>query len=87
MRYALFNWRQYVEHAEFMQRLDPFVKSLHLHDHLLSSGLDTWTESRDLFTALCRDALSAERACLAFEGAMPADRPDSGWTISGRPRS
>ena len=70
--YALFNWRQYVEHAEFMQRLDPFVKSLHLHDHLLSSGTDTWTESHDLFTALCRDALGAERACLAFEGAVPA---------------
>jgi signal transduction histidine kinase len=68
--YALFNWRQYVEHAEFMQRLDPFVKSLHLHDHLLSSGADSWTESRDLFVALCRDALGAERACLMFEGAM-----------------
>jgi len=73
--YALFNWRQYVEHAEFMQRLDPFVKSLHLHDHLLSSGADSWTESRDLFTALCRDALGAERACLVFEGAMPATGP------------
>ena len=81
--YALFNWRQYVEHAEFMQRLDPFVKSLHLHDHLLSSGMDTWTESRDLFTALCREALGAERACLAFEGAMPAtgsQRLDYQWT-------
>jgi signal transduction histidine kinase len=73
--YAMFNWRQYVEHAEFMQRLDPFVKSLHLHDHLLSSGADSWTESRDLFTALCRDALGAERACLVFEGAMPATGP------------
>ncbi len=73
--YALFNWRQYVEHAEFMQRLDPFVKSLHLHDHLLSSGADSWTESHDLFTALCRDALGAERACLMFEGAMPATGP------------
>ncbi|MBI5565074.1 MAG: hypothetical protein HY870_09270 [Chloroflexi bacterium] len=81
--YALFNWRQYVEHAEFMQRLDPFVKSLHLHDHLLSSGTDTWTESRDLFTALCREALGAERACLAFEGAMPAtgsQRLDYQWS-------
>jgi signal transduction histidine kinase len=73
--YALFNWRQYVEHAEFMQRLDPFVKSLHLHDHLLSSGADSWTESHDLFTALCRDALGAERACLIFAGAMPAAGP------------
>ena len=72
--YALFNWRQYVEHAEFMKRLDPFVKSLHLHDHLLSSGADSWSESRELFTALCRDALSAERACLLLEGSnSPAD--------------
>lgn len=73
--YAMFNWRQYVEHAEFMQRLDPFVKSLHLHDHLLSSGTDSWTESRDLFTALCRDALGAERACLMFASTMPAAGP------------
>ncbi len=81
--YALFNWRQYVEHAEFMQRLDPFVKSLHLHDHLLSSGADSWTESHDLFTALCRDALGAERACLVFEGAMPStgsQRLDYQWS-------
>ena len=73
--YALFNWRQYVEHAEFMRRLDPFVKSLHLHDHLLSAQPGSWRESRELFTALCRDALHAERACLLFEAAMPADVP------------
>lgn len=81
--YAMFNWRQYVEHAEFMQRLDPFVKSLHLHDHLLSSGADSWTESRDLFTALCRDALGTERACLIFEGALSSSgsqRLDYRWS-------
>ena len=81
--YAMFNWRQYVEHAEFMQRLDPFVKSLHLHDHLLSSGADSWTESRDLFTALCRDALGTERACLIFEGALSSNgsqRLDYRWS-------
>ncbi len=80
--YALFYWRQYVEHQEFMKRLDPFVKSLHLHDHLLSTGADSWTESRELFTALCRDALEAERACLLFEGSMPASglqRIDYHW--------
>ena len=73
--YAMFNWRQYVEHAEFMRRLDPFVKSLHLHDHLLSSSPDNWRESRELFTALCRDALGAERACLLFEATLPTDVP------------
>ena len=35
MAYALFNWRQYVEHEEFMRRLNPFVTSLHLHERLL----------------------------------------------------
>ena len=34
MAYALFNWRQYVEHEEFMRRLNPFVTSLHLHERL-----------------------------------------------------
>jgi signal transduction histidine kinase len=70
--YAMFNWRQYVEHEEFMKRLNPFVTSLHLHDHLLTAGDDSWNESRDLFTALCRDALHAERACLLFDGSMAA---------------
>lgn len=73
--YAMFNWRQYVEHAEFMKRLDPFVKSLHLHDHLLASGPDSWRESRELFTALCRDALGADRACLLFDASMPGGVP------------
>jgi signal transduction histidine kinase len=73
--YAMFNWRQYVEHAEFMKRLDPFVKSLHLHDHLLASGADSWDESRELFVALCHDALGAERACLVFDGSMSGTEP------------
>ncbi len=73
--YAMFNWRQYVEHAEFMKGLDPFVKSLHLHDHLLVSGADSWDESRELFVALCRDALGTERACLLFEVSMLSKEP------------
>ena len=64
--YALFNWRQYVEHEAFMQRLRPFVTSLHLHDHLISAHDDEWHESRELFDALCRDALGARRAILLF---------------------
>lgn len=73
--YAMFNWRQYVEHAEFMKRLDPFVKSLHLHDRLLVSSADSWSESHDLFIALCRDALGAERACLLFETSLLGGGP------------
>ena len=82
--YALFNWRQYEEHEEFMRRLDPFVTSLHLHEHLLASGTDSEIESRDLFTALCRDALRADHACLLFDvsigGRQPLDqRIDYRW--------
>jgi two-component sensor histidine kinase len=68
--YALFNWRQYVEHEEFMRRLNPFVTSLHLHERLLTSDSDNEQESRELFTALCRDALRAAHACLLFEGSL-----------------
>jgi signal transduction histidine kinase len=70
MAYALFNWRQYVEHEEFMRRLNPFVTSLHLHERLLTSDADSEQESRELFTALCRDALRADHACLLFEGSI-----------------
>ncbi len=92
--YALFNWRQLVEHQAFLDRLRPFVASLHLDDHLLATDKsDGWSEARELFTALCRDALQAERACLLFEtsaalaalpgGAGATDGPrriDYGWS-------
>jgi two-component sensor histidine kinase len=74
MAYALFNWRQYVEHEEFMRRLNPFVTSLHLHERLLTSDADSEQESRELFTALCRDALRTDRACLLFEGSVGGPR-------------
>src|SRR5512136_2245059 len=74
MAYALFNWRQYVEHEEFMRRLNPFVTSLHLHERLLASNADDEQESRELFTALCRDALRTAHACLLFEGSIGGPR-------------
>jgi signal transduction histidine kinase len=70
MAYALFNWRQYVEHEEFMRRLNPFVTSLHLHERLLTNDTDSEQESRELFTALCRDALRTDHASLLFEGSI-----------------
>src|SRR5512139_13192 len=70
MAYALFNWRQYVEHEEFMRRLNPFVTSLHLHERLLANDADSEQESRELFTALCRDALHTDHACLLFDGSI-----------------
>ncbi len=72
--YALFNWRQYVEHQEFMRRLNPFVTSLHLHERLLSNNADSEEESRELFTALCRDALRTDHACLLFVGSIGGPR-------------
>ncbi len=79
--YAMFNWRQLVEHQAFTDRLRPFVASLHLDDHLLSAGeSDSWAEARDLFTALCRDALQTERACLLFEASSTVP------VNSGRPK-
>lgn len=68
--YAMFNWRQSVERQAFMDRLRPFVTSLHLENRLLSPDAgDSWGEARQLFTALCREALQAERACLLFDAA------------------
>src|SRR5512136_2852913 len=74
MAYALFNWRQSVEHEEFMRRLNPFVTSLHLHERLLASNADDEQESRELFTALCRDALRTDHASLLFEGSIGGPR-------------
>ncbi len=85
MAYALFNWRQYVEHEEFMRRLNPFVTSLHLHERLLSGDADSEQESRELFTALCRDALRTEHASLLFAGSIggPHERQriDYQWPV------
>ena len=85
MAYALFNWRQYVEHEDFMRRLNPFVTSLHLHERLLTPDADSEQESRELFTALCRDALRADHACLLFDGSIggPHDRQriDYRWPL------
>jgi signal transduction histidine kinase len=79
--YAMFHWRQHVEHQAFMDRLRPFVASLNLGDRLLAAGAsDSWAEARDLFGALCRDALRAERACLLFDAPLPA--PPAGVTGS-----
>lgn len=79
--YALFIWRQRVEQQDFMDRLRPFVSSLHLHENLLSAGEHGgWADARNLFTALCRDALRTERACLLLDGALPI----SSLTLSTR---
>ena len=83
--YAMFNWRQHVERQAFLERLRPFVSSLHLENRLLSPGDgDSWGEARQLFTALCRDALQAERACLLFDA--PAPVAPSSLDASQRPR-
>ena len=75
--YAMFNWIQHVERQDFMNRLRPFVSSLNLGDRLIAPGSsDGWSEARELFTALCRDALQAEYATLQFDA--PPSPPDAG---------
>ncbi|HEY4690203.1 MAG TPA: hypothetical protein VIK33_12890 [Anaerolineae bacterium] len=70
--YVLFNWRQHVERQDFMDRLRPFVSSLRLEERLFSpDASDSWSEARDLFDALCRDALQTERATLQFDAPSP----------------
>jgi hypothetical protein len=64
--YALFSWRSYAAHDQFMEHLRPFVVSL-------TRGSGGWlaTEPQsiervveDLFISLCRDALGASRGRL-----------------------
>jgi hypothetical protein len=64
--YALFSWRSYAAHDQFMEQLRPFVVSL-------TRGGGGWlaTEPQlieraveDLFISLCRDALGASRGHL-----------------------
>ena len=73
MAYAMVNWRQHVEHQAFLDRLRPFVASQHLGDHLLAAGAShTWNDAHELFTALCHNALRAERATLLFDARLPS---------------
>ena len=64
--FALFSWRVFAEHEEFLAALRPFVASTHLRERLLS-GRTSDADIRALFDALCRDALDAQHACLILD--------------------
>jgi len=64
--FALFSWRVFAEHEEFLAALRPFVASAHLRERLLS-GRTSDADIRALFDALCRDALDAQHACLILD--------------------
>ncbi len=65
--FALFSWRVFAEHEEFLAALRPFVASTHLRERLLSSRTGD-ADIRGLFEALCRDVLDAQHACLILDG-------------------
>ena len=64
--FALFSWRVFAEHEEFLAALRPFVASAHLRERLLS-GRTGDADIRALFAALCRDVLDAQHACLILD--------------------
>ena len=71
LAYALLSWRYRVEHEAFMQRLRPFVSSLHFQDRLLDGGISLSLAVTRLVEAVCRDVLRAERACLILRDHNP----------------
>lgn len=68
--YALYSWRTFVEHEEFMRRLRPFVGSQRLLARLMSGEPASTSHAQALFDALCRDVLRTQRALLMPLGAL-----------------
>lgn len=84
--FALFSWRMFAEHEEFLAVLRPFVSSTHLRERLLS-GRSGDSDVRTLFDALCRDVLEAQRACLILgsaSGPGTSQRIGYRWSDSAR---
>ena len=71
--FALFSWRVFAEHEEFLAALRPFVASAHLRERLLS-GRTSDSDIRALFDALCRDVLDAQYACLVLDSSSGSPR-------------
>ncbi|MBI4769478.1 MAG: hypothetical protein HY784_03455, partial [Chloroflexi bacterium] len=71
--YALVTWQAYLSHERFVASLTPFVGSLRQPERMLSPAAlaEFAEESERLFTALCRDAIGAIRACLLLDGDPP----------------
>lgn len=71
LAYALLSWRYRVEHEAFMDRLRPFVSSLHFQDRLLDGGASLHAAVSGLVEAISRDVLRAERAGLLLRDRIP----------------
>lgn len=75
LAYALLSWRYRIEHEAFMERLRPFVSSLHFQDRLLDGGTSLSAAVSGLVEAVSRDVLRAERACLILRDRIPGLPP------------
>ncbi len=75
LAYALLSWRYRIEHEAFMERLRPFVGSLHFQDRLLDGGTSLSAAVAGLVEAVSRDVLRAERACLLLRDRIPGLPP------------
>jgi signal transduction histidine kinase len=75
LAYALLSWRYRIEHEAFMDRLRPFVSSLHFQDRLLDGGTSLSVAVAGLVEAVSRDVLRAERACLILRDTIPGLPP------------
>jgi signal transduction histidine kinase len=75
LAYALLSWRYRIEHEAFMERLRPFVGSLHFQDRLLDGGTSLSAAVAGLVEAVSRDVLRAERACLILRDRIPGLPP------------
>jgi signal transduction histidine kinase len=82
--FALFSWRVFAEHEEFLGALRPFVASAHLRERLLS-GRTGNADIRALGEALCRDVLDAQYARLVLDSSSgPPQHFDYCWFDSAQ---
>lgn len=82
--FALFSWRVFAEHEEFLAALRPFVASTHLRERLLSDHTGD-ADIRALFDALCRDVLDAQQACLILDSSSgPPQQIGYHWLDSAK---
>ena len=72
--FALFSWRIFAEHEEFLATLRPFVASTHLRERLLSGRYGD-ADIRALFEVLCRDVLDSQYACLMLDRTPTSEAP------------
>lgn len=69
--YALYAWRSYREHDQYIRDLRPFVTSQHLYDQLLRGSSDSIdVDAQNHFHALCLNVLNSRGAFLIPVGPL-----------------